>query len=78
MGSFVLDEGTGPAVLCMHDVPASSFLYRKLVTELAGRGMRGFAFDLPGLGLAERAGGLRLHLIALGPVQCGSRGRIGS
>lgn len=54
VSSFVLDEGAGPAVLCMHGVPASSFLYRKLVTELAGRGMRGIAFDLPGLGLAER------------------------
>ncbi len=54
VGSFVLDEGTGPAVLCMHGVPASSFLYRKVVTELAGRGMRALAFDLPGLGLAER------------------------
>lgn len=52
--SFVLDEGTGPAVLCIHGVPASSFLYRKLVSELAGRGMRALAFDLPGLGLAER------------------------
>lgn len=54
VGSFVLDEGAGPAVLCMHGVPASSFLYRKLVTELSGRGMRALAFDLPGLGLAER------------------------
>lgn len=54
VGSFVLDEGTGPAVVCMHGVPSSSFLYRKLVTELAQREMRGIAFDLPGLGLAER------------------------
>ena len=52
--SFVLDEGDGPAVLCMHGVPASSFLYRKLVTELTERGMRALAFDLPGLGLAQR------------------------
>lgn len=52
--SFVLDEGSGPVVLCIHGVPASSFLYRKLLPELAGRGLRGVAFDLPGLGLAER------------------------
>lgn len=52
--SFVLDEGTGPAVVCIHGVPASSFLYRKLLPELASRGLRGVAFDLPGLGLAER------------------------
>ena len=43
VGSFVLDDGTGPAVVCMHGVPASSFLYRKVVTELAERGMRGVA-----------------------------------
>lgn len=54
VGSFVLDEGTGEPVLCVHGVPASSFLYRKVVAELADRGLRGIAFDLPGLGLAER------------------------
>ena len=52
--SFVLDEGKGEAVVCMHGVPASAFLYRKVVHELAVRGLRGIAFDLPGLGLAER------------------------
>ncbi len=52
--TFVLDRGHGPAVVCMHGVPASSFLYRKVVDELAERGLRGVAFDLPGLGLAER------------------------
>jgi pimeloyl-ACP methyl ester carboxylesterase len=52
--SFVLDEGQGEAVVCMHGVPASAFLYRKVVRELAARGLRGIAFDLPGLGLAER------------------------
>lgn len=52
--SFVLDEGAGDAVLCVHGVPASSFLYRKVISELAFRGLRGVAFDLPGLGLAAR------------------------
>ncbi len=52
--SFVLDQGQGEPVVCMHGVPASSFLYRKVVPELAARGMRGIAFDLPGLGLADR------------------------
>ena len=51
---FVREEGSGEAVLCMHGVPASSFLYRKLLPELAARGLRGVAFDLPGLGLADR------------------------
>ena len=52
--SFVLDAGSGEPVVCLHGVPASAFLYRKLVPELAARGLRGVAFDLPGLGLAER------------------------
>jgi haloalkane dehalogenase len=52
--SFVRCEGTGDDVLCLHGIPASSFLYRKLLRELAGRGLRGVAFDLPGLGLAAR------------------------
>jgi haloalkane dehalogenase len=50
----VLEQGDGPPVVCLHGVPASSFLYRKLVPELAGHGLRGIAFDFPGLGLAER------------------------
>jgi haloalkane dehalogenase len=56
VGSFVLDEGAGPPVVCIHGVPASAFRYRKLVPELARRELRGIAFDLPGLGLAERPG----------------------
>lgn len=52
--SFVRDEGRGETVLCFHGVPASSFLYRKVIRELSERGMRGVCFDLPGLGLADR------------------------
>jgi pimeloyl-ACP methyl ester carboxylesterase len=52
--SFVREAGEGEPVLCLHGVPASCFLYRKVLDELATRGMRGVAFDLPGLGLAER------------------------
>ncbi len=52
--SFVREEGEGEAVVCIHGVPASCFLYRKVIAELGRRGLRGIAFDLPGLGLAER------------------------
>jgi len=52
--SFVLDQGGGEPVVCMHGVPASSFLYRKVVPALAERGLRGIAFDYPGMGLAGR------------------------
>ncbi|GAC1524687.1 MAG: alpha/beta hydrolase [Thermoleophilaceae bacterium] len=54
VASFVREEGDGDAVVCIHGVPASCFLYRKLLGELAARGLRGVAFDLPGLGLAGR------------------------
>ncbi len=52
--SFVREEGSGDPVVCVHGVPSSCFLYRKVIAELARRGLRGVAFDLPGLGLAER------------------------
>jgi haloalkane dehalogenase len=52
--SFVRERGKGPAVVCIHGMIGSSFLYRKVLDELAGHGLRGVAFDLPGLGLAGR------------------------
>ena len=58
--SFVRIEGDGEPVVLMHGLPASSFLYRKVLPELAGRGLQGVAFDLPGLGLADTPVGLRL------------------
>ena len=54
VGSFVVERGDGAPVVCLHGVPASLFLYRKVLTELATQGLRGVAFDFPGLGLAER------------------------
>jgi haloalkane dehalogenase len=52
--SRVWEEGEGEPVVCVHGVPASAFIYRKLLPELAARGLQGVTFDLPGLGLAER------------------------
>jgi pimeloyl-ACP methyl ester carboxylesterase len=54
VGSFGLEQGNGAPVVLMHGVPVSCFLYRTVVPELAARGLRAVAFDLPGLGLAER------------------------
>ena len=53
-GTNVWEEGTGAPVVCLHGVPSSAFLYRKVLPALAARGRRGVAFDLPGLGLADR------------------------
>jgi haloalkane dehalogenase len=64
--SFVREEGHGEPVVCVHGVPASSFLYRKLLSELARRGLRGVAFDLPGLGLADRPTDLDYSWTGLG------------
>jgi haloalkane dehalogenase len=52
--SFVREEGEGEPVVLMHGIPVSSYLYRKVLPRLAERGLRGIAFDLPGLGLAEK------------------------
>lgn len=57
VGSFVLDRGDGDPVVLLHGVPVSSFLYRRVVPDLADQGLRGVAFDLPGLGLAARPEG---------------------
>ena len=46
--------GRGETVICVHGVPTSGFLYRKLLLELASRGLEGVTLDLPGLGLAGR------------------------
>jgi len=54
-GTFRLDQGEGEPVVLVHGLPSSSFLYRKVVAELAARGRRAIAIDLPGMGLAERA-----------------------
>jgi haloalkane dehalogenase len=55
--SFVREHGSGPHVVLLHGVPASSFTYRKVIGPLADQGLRAVAFDFPGLGLADRPRG---------------------
>ena len=69
--TFVRDQGEGEAVLCVHGVPVSSYVWRRLLPELAARGLRGVAPDLLGLGLTGRPAradyswtGLGAHLAA--------------
>jgi len=50
----------------MHGMWGSSFLYRKVIHELADRGLRGIAFDLPGFGLADRPNGFDYSWSGLG------------
>jgi pimeloyl-ACP methyl ester carboxylesterase len=54
LDTFVRESGQGEPVVCIHGVPTSSFLYRKVLDGLREEGLRGFAFDLPGLGLSDR------------------------
>lgn len=52
--TFVWSAGEGAPVVCIHGVPVSAFLWRKVLPAIAARGMRGVAFDLPGMCLAAR------------------------
>ncbi len=64
--SFVREEGSGEPVVCVHGVPMSSFLFRRVLSELAARDLRGVAFDLPGLGFADRGPALDYTWTGLG------------
>ncbi|MBX2872978.1 MAG: alpha/beta fold hydrolase [Saprospiraceae bacterium] len=52
--AFVFEQGQGAPVVCLHGVPASSFLYRKIIPSLAENGYRGIAPDLLGMGLSAK------------------------
>jgi haloalkane dehalogenase len=64
--SFVREQGEGEPVVLMHGIPVSSFLYRKVLPLLEERGLRGVAFDLPGLGLAQKPDGFDYTWTGLG------------
>jgi haloalkane dehalogenase len=64
--SFVRADGDGDPVVLMHGLPSSSFLYRKVIPELASRGFRALSFDLPGLGLADRPSDFEYTFTGLG------------
>lgn len=66
VGSFVREEGDGEPVVLVHGLPSSSFLYRKVSGHLAGLGLAPVAFDLPGLGFADRPADLDYTFDGLG------------
>jgi haloalkane dehalogenase len=59
-----VDEGDGPLVLLMHGNPTWSYLWRKVIARLAGRGVRCVAPDLMGLGLSDKPRSPRAHQLA--------------
>lgn len=62
---FVREEGSGDPVLLLHGVPASSFLYRKMLSPIADAGYRAVSFDFPGVGLSDKPKGLAYDWHAL-------------
>jgi haloalkane dehalogenase len=75
--SFVLRSGRGEPVVLMHGVPASSFLYRKVVPDLADRGFDALSFDLPGLGFADRSPDLDYSIQGLAEFAAGAVDALG-
>ena len=75
--SFVVDRGTGEPVVMLHGVPSSSFLYRKVIDEVASRGLRGISFDFPGMGLAERPADYDYTWTGLGRFSAGAVDALG-
>jgi alpha-beta hydrolase superfamily lysophospholipase len=67
LASFVRAEGEGEPIVLLHGLPSSSFLYRKVIGELAARGFAAMSFDLPGLGLSRRRLASPLWNEPLGP-----------
>lgn len=55
--SFVLDEGEGPAVLCLHTAGQNGVQWRETQSALAAHGYRVVVPDLPGHGRSEPAPG---------------------
>jgi haloalkane dehalogenase len=49
-----IDEGRGPAVLCMHGQPTWSYLYRHMIPVLVAAGLRVIAPDLVGFGRSDK------------------------
>ena len=54
----------GPVVLCLHGEPTWSFLYRKVLRELADAGCRGIALDLVGFGRSDKPAAVEDHTYA--------------
>jgi pimeloyl-ACP methyl ester carboxylesterase len=56
VGIHYLEAGTGPALLLIHGLGASTFTFRRILPDLARR-FRVVALDLKGFGFSERADG---------------------
>ena len=48
------DQSKKEAVLCLHGVPTSSYLYRKVLSSLSKKGHRAVSIDFLGFGLSDK------------------------
>lgn len=77
--SRIWREGSSEAVICLHGVPASGFLYRKVLPALATHGLEVITFDLPGMARADRSAGFHRPWVmepiahpVIGPIWVGT------
>ncbi len=56
-----IDEGEGPALLLVHGIPTSSWLYRHMIPMLKEKGYRVIAPDLLGFGASSKPKGYEIY-----------------
>lgn len=56
-----IDEGSGEVLLLLHGVPASSWLYRKMIPIIVNAGFRVIAPDMLGYGNSDNPDGYELY-----------------
>ncbi len=56
-----IDKGEGPAILLLHGVPASGWLYRKMIDPLAKKGYRVIVPDMLGYGSSDSPEGFEIY-----------------
>ncbi|GAA4276021.1 alpha/beta fold hydrolase [Aquimarina mytili] len=56
-----IDKGKGPAIVLLHGVPTSGWLYRKMIDPLVDRGYRVIVPDMLGYGSSDSPEGFELY-----------------
>ncbi|SHI98137.1 alpha/beta fold hydrolase [Aquimarina spongiae] len=56
-----IDKGEGPAILLLHGVPVSGWLYRKMIDPLAKKGYRVIVPDMLGYGSSDSPEGFEIY-----------------
>ena len=56
-----IDEGSGPALLLLHGIPTSGWLYRKMITPLVDEGYRVIVPDMLGFGGSDSPKGYEIY-----------------